>query len=121
MKSTVFAFAAALFAACSAGGSAWAQSGACDRACLEGFVDRYLDALVKHDPSGVPLSATVRFTENGQRLGVGDALWRSMKSKGTYRLFVSDVDAGQVAFFGTVNEEDRDPAQSTAALIALRL
>jgi hypothetical protein len=121
MRSIVSMIAAALFAACFAGGSARAQSGACNRACLEGFVDRYLDALVKHDPSAVALSANVRFTENGQRLAIGDALWRSMKSKGSYRLFVSDADAGQVAFIGTVNEENSDPAQSTPALIALRL
>jgi hypothetical protein len=121
MNSIVSRFAAALCAACFAGGSAWAQSGACDRACLEGFVDRYLDALVKHDPSAAPLAANVRFTENGQRLAIGDALWRSMKSKGAYRLFVSDSDAGQVAFVGTVNEENADPAQATPALIALRL
>jgi hypothetical protein len=43
-----------------------------------------------------------------------------MKSKGSYRLFVSDVDAGQVAFIGMVNENS-DPAQATPALIALRL
>ena len=79
MKSIVATFAAAVFAACFSGGSAWAQSGACNRACLEGFVDRYLDALVKHDPSAVPLAANVRFTENGQRLAIGDALWRSMQ------------------------------------------
>jgi hypothetical protein len=121
MKSILFLFAAALLAACFTSSSAWAQSGACDRACLEGFVDRYLDALVKHDPSAVPISSGVRFTENGQRLAIGDALWRSMKSKGTYRLFVSDVDAGEVAFIGTVNEENADPAQVTPALIALRL
>jgi hypothetical protein len=121
MRSIVCTFAAAVFAACFFGGSVSAQSGACDRACLEGFVDRYLDALVKHDPGAVPLAANVRFTENGQRLAIGDALWRSMKSKGTYRLFVSDVEAGQVAFIGTVNEESSDPAQATPALIALRL
>ena len=28
-----------------------AQSGPCDRACLEGFVDRYVDALVAHNPT----------------------------------------------------------------------
>jgi hypothetical protein len=121
MKSIVSWLAVALCAACFANGAARAQSGACERACLEGFVDRYLDALVKHDPSAAPLAPGVRFTENGQRLAIGDALWRSMKSKGTYRLFVSDVDAGQVAFIGTINEENADPAQATPALIALRL
>jgi hypothetical protein len=98
-----------------------AQSDACDRQCLEGFVDRYLDALVKHDVSAVPLAGTVRFTENGQRLTVGDGLWRSMKAKGAYRLFVADAEAGQVAFIGTLLEENADPTQGTPALIALRL
>src|SRR5262245_61172599 len=121
MKPALRLLAAALCAVLGAGGASFAQSSACDRACLEGFVDRYLDALVKHDPSVDALAPNARFTENGQRLAIGDALWRSMKSKGNYRLFVTDVDAGQVAFIGTVNEENSDPAQVTPALIALRL
>ena len=40
----------------------------CERACLTGFLDRYLDALVAQDPSRLPLARTVKFTENGQRL-----------------------------------------------------
>ena len=102
-------------------GRAAAQDGACNRQCLEGFVDRYLDALVKHDPHAVPLATNVRFTENGQRLTVGDGLWRSMKAKGHYRLFVADPEAGQVAFMGPIQEEDRDPAKSVPVLMALRL
>jgi hypothetical protein len=98
-----------------------AAQGACDRKCLEGFVDRYLDAVVKHDPKAVPLAANVRFTENGQRLAIGDGMWRSLKSKGGYRLFVSDVEAQQVAFIGTLHEQHNDPAQSNSVLIALRL
>jgi hypothetical protein len=35
----------------------------CDRACLHGFVDSYLDAMAKHDPSKLPVSETVKFTE----------------------------------------------------------
>ena len=104
------------------GGTAGAQgNAACDRGCLEGFVDRYLDALIKHDPSAAPLASNVRYTENGQRLAIGDGLWRSMKAKGTYRLFVSDVEAGQVVLLGTVHEEHANPVQTAPALIALRL
>jgi hypothetical protein len=121
MKTFIGLVAVVLFIHVCAGDSASAQSIACDRQCLEGFVDRYLDALVKHDPKAVPLAANARFTENGQRLTIGDGLWRSMKAKGTYRLFVSDVDAGQVAFIGTLDEENADPAKGTPALIALRL
>jgi hypothetical protein len=43
-------------------------SGPCDSACLEGVVDRFLDAFVKHDPTVAPLAQNVKFTENGQRL-----------------------------------------------------
>jgi hypothetical protein len=93
----------------------------CDRACLEGFVDRYLDAVIADRPSAVPLAPGVRFTEDGQQLAIGDGLWNTMRAKGHYRLFVSDVPAGQVAFFGSIEEDHRDPSQGTPALIALRL
>jgi hypothetical protein len=120
LKRSFIASAAALWL--SVGANAGAQgNAACDRGCLEGFVDRYLDALIKHDPSTAPLARDVRYTENGQRLAIGDGLWRSMKAKGTYRLFVSDVEAGQVVLLGTVHEEHANPAQSAPALIALRL
>jgi len=101
--------------------SAQAQNQTCNRACLEGFVDRYLDAVALNAPADVPLSDDVRFTENGQRLAIGDGLWNTMKAKGTYRLFVSDPTAGQVAFIGTIVEDHRDPAEGVPALIALRL
>ena len=55
-------------------GVAAAQRGACDRACLEGFVDQYLDAMLAHNPKMVPLAKNVKFTENGQRLEIPDAL-----------------------------------------------
>lgn len=100
---------------------AFAQGNACDRACLENTVDRFLDALVKHDPALVPLTRTVKFTENGQRLAVGDGSWRTMTGKGTYRLFVSDPQAGQVAFIGTLREENAQNTDGAAVLIALRL
>ena len=49
---------------------------ACDRACMTGHVDRYLAALVRHDPSGLPLNRDVKFTENTARLTVGkEGLW----------------------------------------------
>jgi hypothetical protein len=99
-----------------------AQAGpaGCDRACLEGFVDRYLDAVIAHDPQQLPLARNVRFTENGVRLEVGDAHWKTVIGKGKYRLFVTDPEAGQVAFIGTIREEARSP-EGTPTAIALRL
>jgi hypothetical protein len=81
----------------------------CDRACLEGFVDKYFDALAAHDPHQLPLARNVKFTENGQRLELPDALWNSFVSKGTYRLFVTDTSSGEVAFIGTIREEAQPP------------
>lgn len=99
---------------------AWAGE-SCDRACLEGFVDRYLDAVIANDPSMVPLAPGVRFTEDGQELLIGDGLWNTMRAKGRYRLFVTDVPAGQVTFLGSIEEDHRDPDKGTPAAIALRL
>jgi hypothetical protein len=93
----------------------------CDRDCLESYVDRYLDAVIDNDPSQLSLSDDIRFTEDGQRLAIGDGLWRTMKNKGEYRLFVSDIAASQVAFIGTIAEDHSDPTMDTPALIALRL
>lgn len=121
MISLIRTLASALVLLSAISGVATAQPAACDRRCLEGFVDRYLDALVRHDPRAVPLAATARYTENGQRLGVGDGLWRSVKAKGKYRLFVSDIEAQQVAFIGTLEEHNADATLGTPVLIALRL
>ncbi len=87
----------------------------CDRACLEGFVDQYLTALVANDPSHLPVTKTVKFTENGQKLELGDGLWNTMTGKGTYKLSIADPDAGEVAFFGTIREA------GLPAILALRL
>ncbi len=47
----------------------------CDRACLEGFVNQYLDALAAHDSSKLPLTENARYTENGQTLKLNDGMW----------------------------------------------
>ncbi len=99
----------------SSGDIAVASSQSCDRSCLESFVDRYLDAMLAHDPGKVPLSQEMKLTENGQRLVPGDGLWRTITGKGTYRMFVTDVAAGHVAFLGSITEAD------TPAMLALQL
>ena len=92
-----------------------ASPSACDRACLNGFVDQYLDAVVAHDPSRLPVTKYVKFTENGQKLELGDGFWRSATGKGTYKFYVDDVQAGQVGFEGTMQEAGQ------AVIVALRL
>jgi hypothetical protein len=96
-------------------GSANAASNSCERACLEGFVDQYLDALLAHDPRRAALAPNAPFTENGQKLELGDGLWRTITGRGTYRMFVADVEAGHVSFLGSIKEAD------TPAMLALHL
>ena len=58
-------------------------SNSCDRACLNGIVDQYLAAMVTHDPSHLPLAKTVKFTEDGVPLELGDGLWALRSSSHT--------------------------------------
>ena len=37
----------------------------CDRECLAGFMTTYLEALVAHDASKLPVAKNVKYTENG--------------------------------------------------------
>ena len=114
-------FAAVLLSLLSAAGVCAPVGGAvappCDRACLSGLVDRYLAALVRHDPAGLPLNRDVKFTENTARLKVGsEGLWVAASEAPTgFRIYAVDVGAGQVGFYGVMKERDRP------LIIALRL
>ena len=87
----------------------------CDRACLEGFVNQYLDAMVARNPYALPLAPKVKFTENEQVIPLGEGIWGTASGLGTYKLYVADPQAGQVGFLGTLREND------TPVAIALRL
>ena len=97
-------FSNPLMAQASGGPKGAAASSACDRECLNGFVDKYLDAVVAHDPSRLSVTKAVKFTENGQRLALGEGFWKTASARGTYKLYVDDVEAGQVGFMGTMRE-----------------
>lgn len=97
------------------------DAGPCDRACLEAFVSRYIEAMLAHDPARAPLARGARLTENGQRLEFGDGLWRSIAGAGTYRLFVTDVRANQVAAIHTLREETRTAGETAGIVAAIRL
>jgi hypothetical protein len=89
--------------------------GPCDRACLEGFINQYLEAMVAHDAKRLPVTPDVRFTENDIELKLGEGLWKTASGLGTYKLYLADPAQGQVAFYGTIRENTRPTS------IALRL
>lgn len=97
--------------------AAAAGSSSCDRGCLDGFVNQYLDAVVAHDPSRVPFTSSVKFTEDGQRLAIGDGFWRTASARGTFKFYMEDVPAGQVVFFGTM----REAAHPVSLVLRLRV
>jgi hypothetical protein len=77
----------------------------CQRECLEGFVDKYLQAMADGTVDPALFSPTARFTENGIELPLGnDGLWATTSAVGKYKLYVPDVETQQVAFLGTVME-----------------
>jgi hypothetical protein len=90
-------------------------AGKCDQACLEKFADRYIDAMVSHDPSSIPLTEGVKFTENGVQLAVGDALWATASANTDYRIYVTDPKTGQIGYSGIIKEN------GTPVLISFRL
>jgi hypothetical protein len=57
----------------------------CDRACLTGLMTQYVDALVAHDPSHLPLTQNVRVTEDSKAIKLGDGLWKTVTGKGAFR------------------------------------
>jgi hypothetical protein len=75
----------------------------CDRACLRGIIDSYLDAMAKHDPSRLPVAASVKFTENGKELKLGEGFWKTAGAS-TYRLYAIDPQAGDAAAQAVVAE-----------------
>mgnify|MGYP001466264607 FL=1 len=92
----------------------------CDRTCLEGFVNKYLDALVANDPAKAPFSKTARYTENGDEMplsGISKGLWTTASGLTDYRIYISDTEAGQVAFAGFVKTNHKE----TPLLLSMRL
>jgi hypothetical protein len=105
-----------------------AKKAACDRACLQGYMDRYLKAMLDRNVSDDLFSRNVRFTENGIQLPLGnEGLWYGMSGLGGYRFYVPDIDTQQVAMIGSVKEDmgnhgvNDDQGNNVAVAIRLKI
>jgi hypothetical protein len=85
-------------------GLASAQGNRCDRACLEGIANQYLQALAARDPKQAPLASDIKYTENGIRLLPGEGKWLTVSAEGTFKLHIADPTAGQIVTFATLRE-----------------
>ena len=87
----------------------------CNRECLRDIVTQYLQALIAHKPGALPVSDTVRFTEDTVEMKPGDGLWKNASRLRPYRQDILDVRQG-VAGAHVVLEEGTSPV-----MLVLRL
>ncbi len=105
-----------------------ARKPACDRACLQGYMDRYLKAMLDRNVSDDLFVRNVRFTENGIQLPLGnEGLWYGMSGLGGYRFYVPDIETQQIAMIGAVKENmgnhgvNDDQGNNVAVAIRLKI
>lgn len=107
LRSASLALAASCaLTACATSTSAPTASGgdACDAACLTGLANSYMEAVVARDVARLPWSQPVRFTESGVPVTMGEAAWVTITAYTDAPLIVADPDAGQVVWYGTIEE-----------------
>jgi hypothetical protein len=89
----------------------------CDRPCLIGIMDAYMNAVFKQDLDAVPpLAKDIRMTENTGVIDVGEGvLWRTKTEPTSFKIYVADPVSGQVAMQARLKIGGRN------ALVAVRL
>lgn len=92
-----------------------ASAQSCDRVCLRNMTTMYLRALLMHDPTPLPLTPNVRFTEDGDDKRLGEGFWKTISGLGSYRQDILDVRES-TAGVHVVAMEDGKPV-----LLAVRL
>jgi hypothetical protein len=93
-----------------------AAASECNRACLENLADQYVTAMVKHDPSGLPLAPGYKYTENTAAIQLGDGLWvGASEEPTTFRIYAVDPVSGQVGLYCVMKEFNKP------IMLALRL
>jgi hypothetical protein len=95
-----------------------AQAADCDRACLKGMITKYVDAMVAHDPSRLPLAANLRFTEDSQELKLGEGVWKTVTKKGDFRQDYIDLKKQIAASHVMLIEENAQVLYSVILRIA---
>jgi hypothetical protein len=114
IRKTLASLASGFAAACLS--ASLASAADCDRACLTGAVDRYIDALLAHDPSRVPVARTLRFSENLVPLKFGrEGLWATANGRRDFNIYATDPAHGDVTWIGILRENDKP------VMVALRL
>jgi len=81
-------------------------SGECDRECLMGVLDNYLEALAARNASALEVAGTLKYVENGVEAQLGDGLWKTaVRIDNDKRLDFADTAEGNVASQLVIYEE----------------
>jgi hypothetical protein len=86
-----------------------------ERSRLIGVMDGYLRAFAARDLAALRLAPDARYTEDGQELPLGSGLWRTARALRPGGQYFVDEGAGQVEFWGVIDEMGRD------AIVSIRL
>ena len=92
-----------------------ASTGACNRACLTNYLNEYLNAMIKHEPSAAPLWAGFRETENAVVTHAGNGAWKTFTGFGKIQRRYLDPISQQAEYFGEMEEA------GGTAIVSLRL
>jgi hypothetical protein len=102
--------------------AAVAQSDAtCDRSCLTGILDQYLNAMVANDSKKAPLAANIKYTENAARLPLNEGLWFTAAGLTDYKVVLADPQGSAAAFIGVVTEHMPPGQPPRNTILALRI
>lgn len=77
---------------------------AVERARLTAIADRFTEALAAREPQRLPVAPDVRVTENCQPIALGTGIWRTCREVRPGGHYFVDVERGQVAWWGVVEE-----------------
>ena len=90
----------------------------CDRACLTGMMTQFVNALVAHDSSKLPLADNVRYTEDSRNARLGDGIWKGVTANGGFRQDYIDTRKQVAAAHVLLRENDTQVLYSVLLHVA---
>jgi len=112
-KRLMMAFTVAIFFALLGTMSPAMAAKKCDRQCLSDLMQKYIGALAKHDPKGLPFDKKVKFTENNDKtievLEVGKGLWETASGgPSEFQIYAADPELQTAIALVVMKEKDKN-------------
>jgi sugar lactone lactonase YvrE len=81
-----------------------AQAQSCDAACMTDLANRFMDAMIKSDPRGLPWGDAVGYAENSTKVRIGESSWVTIKGRAKAPLIVADPQTSRVVWLGSIDD-----------------